>query len=172
MVPLDGIGVRNPSPDYKRKEKTNDLNANTKRSLDQQVGIHILRLFNAGFFDEFPSIKIILGHMGEMLPFQLDRIIDQADTTAGWPQRQRDLRTVWKTNIWITTSGMFSTTPFASLIRQIPVDRILYSVDWPYSNNTQGVAFMKELASSGLVTKEQFEGIAYKNALSLLSVRL
>lgn len=156
----------------KEKKKPMIFNANTKRLLDQQVGIHILRLFNAGFFDRFPSIKLILGHMGEMLPFQLDRVIDQADTTAGWPQRQRDLRTVWKTNIWITTSGMFSTTPFASLIRQMPVDRILYSVDWPYSNNTQGVAFLRELASSGLVTKEQFEGIAYKNALSLLSVRL
>ena len=110
--------------------------------------------------------------MGEMLTFQLDRVIDQADTTGGWPKRQRDLRTVWKTNIWITTSGMFSTTPFASLIRQMPVDRILYSVDWPYNNNTQGLAFLKEVRSSGLVTEEQFEGIAYKNAQSLLNVRV
>ena len=110
--------------------------------------------------------------MGEMLTFQLDRIIDQADTTAGWPKRQRDLRTVEKTNIWITTSGMFSTTPFASLTRQMPVDRILYSVDWPYSNNTQGLAFLKEVRNSGLVTEEQFEGIAYQNAQSLLIVRV
>lgn len=54
----------------------------------------------------------------------------------------------------------------------MPVDRILYSVDWPYSNNTQGLAFMKKLRSSGLVTKEQFDGIAYGNARSLFSVRV
>ena len=67
---------------------------------------------------------------------------------------------------------MFSLTPFTCLIRQMPIDHILYSVDWPYSNNTDGLAFMKEVRSSGLVTEEQFEGIAYKNAESLLHVRL
>ena len=54
----------------------------------------------------------------------------------------------------------------------MPIDHILYSVDWPYSNNTDGLAFMKEVRSSGLVTEEEFKGIAYKNAESLLHVRL
>ena len=117
-------------------------------------------------------MKLIIGHMGEMLTFQLDRVIDIGETKGGWPQRDRGLREVWKTNIWITTSGMFSLTPFTCLIRQMPVDHILYSVDWPYSNNTQGLAFMKEVRRSGLVTEEQFEGIAYKNAESLLQVQL
>ena len=110
--------------------------------------------------------------MGEMLTFQLDRVIDIGETKKGWPARQRDLRTVWNTNIWITTSGMFSLTPFACLVRQIPVDHILYSVDWPYSNNTDGLAFMKQLRSSGLVTEAQFEGIAYKNAEAVLNVQV
>lgn len=110
--------------------------------------------------------------MGEMLTFQLDRVISIGETKMGWPQRQRDLRTVWQSNIWITTSGMFTLAPFTCLIRQMPVDRILYSVDWPYSNNTEGLAFMKKLRSSGLVTQEQFAGIAYKNAQTLLQVRV
>ena len=67
---------------------------------------------------------------------------------------------------------MFSLTPFTCLLRQTPVDHILYSVDWPYSNNTEGLAFMQEVRSSGLVTEEQFEGIAYKNAEALLQVQL
>ena len=110
--------------------------------------------------------------MGEMLPFQLDRVIDIGITKKGWPARERDLRTVWTSNIWITTSGMFTLAPFACLLRQMPVDRILYSVDWPYSNNTNGLAFMKELRSSGLVTDQQFEGIAYKNAQTVLQVKV
>lgn len=138
---------------------------------DQEVGFHILRLFNSGFFDTFPNIKIIIGHMGEMLTFQLDRVIDIGEKK-GWPARQRDLRTVWNSNIWITTSGMFSLAPFTCLLRQIPVNRILYSVDWPFSNSTQGLDFMKQVRSSGLVTEEQFEGIAYKNAESLLQVHV
>lgn len=138
----------------------------------QEVGFHILRLFNSGFFDEFPRIKIIIGHMGEMLTFQLDRVIDVGETKRGWPSRQRDLRSVWNSNIWITTSGMFSLAPFACLLRQMPVDRILYSVDWPYSNNTQGLEFMEKVRRSGLVTEEQFQGIAYKNAQSVLQVQV
>ena len=67
---------------------------------------------------------------------------------------------------------MFSLTPFACLIRQMPVERILYSVDWPFSNNTQGLAFMRQLRQSGLVTEEQFEGVAYKNAQLLLQVQV
>ena len=67
---------------------------------------------------------------------------------------------------------MFSLAPFACLLRQSPIDHILYSVDWPFSNNTEGLAFMEKVRSSGLVTKEQFEGIAYKNAEALLQVRL
>ena len=138
----------------------------------EEVGLHILRLFNSGFFDTFPHIKLILGHMGEMLPYLLDRIIDFGERQKDWPARSRDIRTVWTENLWITTSGMFSLRPFACLVRQMPVERILYSVDWPFSNNTQGLAFMQELRSSGLVTEKELEGIAYKNAQSLLKVQL
>ena len=55
----------------------------TPMLLDQEAGFHILRLFNSGFFDTFPHIKLIIGHMGEMLTFQLDRVIDIAETQGG-----------------------------------------------------------------------------------------
>ena len=110
--------------------------------------------------------------MGEMLTFQLDPVIDIAETKAGWPRRQRGLREVWSTNIWVTTSGMFSLAPFTCLIQQMPVDHILYSVDWPYSDNTDGLAFTKKVRRSGLVTEEELEGIAYRNAQAVLQVRV
>lgn len=71
-------------------------------------------------------------------------------------------------------TGIFISNYFLvrNLIRQTPVERIMYSVDWPYSNKTQGLAFMQQLRQSGLVTEEQFEGIAYKNAQSLLKVQV
>jgi len=138
----------------------------------QEIGFHILRLFNSGFFDTFPNIKIVIGHMGEMLSFQLDREIAIGETQQKWPVRQRDLRTVWNNNLWITTSGMFSLAPFSCLLRQSPVNKIMYSIDWPFSNSSQGLAFMEEVRASGLVTEDEFEGIAYKNAEALLKVQI
>jgi predicted TIM-barrel fold metal-dependent hydrolase len=98
-------------------------------------GGHILRLFAAGFFDCFPKLKLILGHMGEMLPYQLDRIV--RITEHQWPiagvKPERGLKQCWDENIWVTTSGMFAVAPMATLLRQCKPDRILMSIDYPFA---------------------------------------
>ncbi|KAK5044554.1 hypothetical protein LTR84_010678 [Exophiala bonariae] len=136
--------------------------------------LHFIRLFAAGVFDKFPRLKIILGHMGEMIPFQLDRIIRV--TSHQWPmvgvKPERQLRQVWDENIWITTSGMFAIAPMATVLRQCKPDRILYSVDYPFTRNEWGLQFLKDLKDDGLVTDEVLEGIAYKNAEKLLGVKV
>ena len=132
-----------------------------------ETAIHFLRLFAAGLFDHYPKLKLVLGHLGEMTPYQLDRI--QGITDPQWPTT-RKLREVWDENIWITSSGMFSLTPMATAVRQCKPDRILYSVDFPFSENQDGLDFMTALKASGLVSDEVVEGIAYKNAESLLKV--
>ncbi|RTE71223.1 hypothetical protein BHE90_014369 [Fusarium euwallaceae] len=132
------------------------------------VAIHILRLFGSGIFDKYPGLKLIIGHMGETLPFMLDRIIPQ---TANWPgasERKKELRQVWDENIWVTTSGMFALGPMECLLRTTKIDRILYSVDYPLEDNADGLRFMTELRGSGLVSEEDFHKIAYKNAKNLL----
>ena len=135
--------------------------------------LHIIRLFAAGVFDKFPRLKIIIGHMGEMLPFQLDRIIRVSANQ--WPMAgvklERQLRQVWDENIWITTSGMFAVAPMATVIRQCKPDRILYSVDYPFTRNEWGLQFLKDLWDDGLVSDEMLEGIAYKNAEKLLGIK-
>jgi predicted TIM-barrel fold metal-dependent hydrolase len=65
-----------------------------------ETGLHILRLYASGLFDRYPKLKIIIGHMGEMLPFAFDRILP---LSKGWGPLQRNLKTVWDENIWITT---------------------------------------------------------------------
>ena len=107
--------------------------------------------------------------MGEMLPFQLDRI---APISANWAKRDRDLMTVWRENFWITTSGMFSQAPLACLLRMCAVDRILYSVDYPFSANEKGLKFVEELEGSELVSKEDLEKICHGNAERLLGVKV
>ena len=133
-----------------------------------ECGLHILRLFAAGLFDKYPKLKIIIGHDGEMLPFMLDRTLPLSKF---WGERQRDLRTVWEDNIWVTTSAMFSLAPFACLLRVSKVDKIMYSVDYPFVPNENGLAFVKELEKSGLVNEQELELICHGNAEKLLNVK-
>ncbi len=134
-----------------------------------ETGVHILRLFASGLFDEYPKLKVIIGHMGEMLPFMLDRIMRFAKKQ--WPERKQDLQTVWDQNVYITTAGMFSVPPMACLLRVSKIDHILYSVDYPFSSNEEGMDFMDELGKSGLCSKEELDKISFGNAEELLGVK-
>ena len=133
-----------------------------------ETGLHILRLFASGLFDKCPSLKIIIGHMGEMLPFQLQRI---CNLSVRWGDHKRKLKQLWDENIWITTSGVWSLDPLRCILGNTKIDRILFSVDYPFEKNENGLRWMEELEQSGLVTEEQLEMIAYKNSEKLLNVK-
>lgn len=132
------------------------------------VANHVLRLFASGLFDALPRLKIIIGHMGEMLPFMLERIY-QLSPRMG--TRTRDFKTVWDENIWITTSGDWSVNPMACILRNTRIEHVLYSVDYPFAKNEDGLKFMQDLEQSGLVGQREFEMIAHLNAEALLGVK-
>ncbi|KAJ5609095.1 metal-dependent hydrolase [Penicillium herquei] len=132
------------------------------------TALHILKLYASGLFDRFPTLKIIIGHMGEMLPFQLERVFG---VSARWG-RKRSFQEVWRENIWITTSGMFSLPPLACLLQTMSIDHVLYSVDYPFSSNEKGLEFFKEIEKSGLIGGEDLEKFAYRNAEQLLRVQV
>ena len=137
------------------------------------VGLHILKLYCANVFDRFPTLKIIIGHMGEMLPFVLDRCFDMDARWGGaWGTHERSLRQVWEENIWITTSGVWSLAPMKCLLENTKVERIMYSVDYPFERNEKGLEWFEQLERSGLLTEEQLEMIAHRNAERLLKVQI
>ena len=85
-------------------------------------GVQFLKLWLAGVFDRHPKLKMVLGHMGEMLPFMLSRSsfwLDPAKTTGA------SLRDTYRSNVWVTTSGFFSLDPFAALLRTTAKDKIM-----------------------------------------------
>ncbi|KAK5031027.1 hypothetical protein LTS07_004762 [Exophiala sideris] len=133
-----------------------------------EVGLHVLRLHAAGVFDRFPRLKIILGHFGEMIPFMLQRVIDQESIMG---RRNRPFEQVWNENIWITTSAAYSLDPMRCILANTKIERIMYSVDYPFTTNEQGLKFFQDLEKSGLVTEEHLELIAFKNAEKLLGVK-
>ena len=93
-----------------------------------------IRLVLSGVFDAYPEVKIILGHLGESLPFSLWRI-DHALSRQGNRDTSFSFRDYFCKHFWITTSGNFSNPALLCCVMEMGVDRILFSVDYPYVMN-------------------------------------
>jgi predicted TIM-barrel fold metal-dependent hydrolase len=131
-----------------------------------ETGLHALRLMISGLFDRLPHLKIILGHMGENLPYSIVR----ADTVlrgAGL-KLDRSPVEVFQKNFWITSSGYFSIPPVLCARRVIGTERILLSVDYPFSELSRGPAMLEGLRSE--LTDDEIEGFASRNAANLLGL--
>ena len=111
------------------------------------TAIHVLRLALSGAFDRHPGLKLVIGHMGEALPFMLDRIGETTATTAKTELR-RSLRDTIVDQVWITTSGFFTMVPFMAALMSFGVDRIMFSVDYPFASNARARAFLDALPIS------------------------
>jgi len=102
----------------------------------QETAVHALRLMACGLFDRHPKLQIILGHMGEGLPYSIWRV----DNRNAWTQAPRHypakkkLGEYFQENFHITTSGNFRTQTLIDAILEIGADRILFSTDWPFEN--------------------------------------
>ncbi|KAK7908964.1 hypothetical protein PG985_014842 [Apiospora marii] len=131
----------------------------------ERAGFGFLRLYLGGAFERHRDLQVILGHMGELVPYSLWR--SDLYLSRG---RNRTLTEVWASNVYVTTSGVFSLDPVATLVRNTDRGRVLYSVDYPFARNEDGAAFMAGLRDSGLVTQAEFDQVAYQNAARLLKI--
>ena len=127
---------------------------------------HFLRLVFAGVFDAYPRLKFILGHMGEGLPFWLNRFEDHTRFSMQARGLKRGPRQYLTENLVITCSGNFSTGAFLCAVMEMGIDNVLFSVDWPYESNRVGVEFLKHLPLSP-ADKEKF---AHGNAERVLKL--
>jgi 2,3-dihydroxybenzoate decarboxylase len=100
-----------------------------------ETGTHALRLISAGVFDRFPKLTVVLGHMGECLPFLADRINNRFVFEGPIARRQVKLRQppadYLKTNFYVTTSGMNFWAPLAATLAVLGRDRVIYAIDHP-----------------------------------------
>ena len=108
-----------------------------------ETALHVLRLVLAGTLDRHPRLKLIIGHMGEGLPAMLARC-DQV-SEAYVQHLSRPISRTILDQVWITTSGMFSQPPLLTALLTFGIDRILFSVDYPYASNEKGRAFLDAL---------------------------
>lgn len=96
-----------------------------------EAATQCVRLVISGVFDHCPSLKIIVGHLGEGIPFLLWRI----DESLSRSNRATPFKEIFRRNFYLTTSGNFSDTALAASIVEMGVDHILFSVDWPFISN-------------------------------------
>ncbi|KAI0900643.1 amidohydrolase 2 [Annulohypoxylon nitens] len=135
----------------------------------EDVGLHILKLYSAGLFDRFPKIKIIIGHMGELLPIMIDRTGNMLSKYRK-SKNGRSFFDVWDQNIWVTSSGIFSVRILEMLLMVTKKDRVLYSIDTPFSKNDQGLDYLRELAEKSSLSKEDLDNFAFGNAKKLFNL--
>ena len=125
-----------------------------------------LRLDLSGVFEKHPHLKIILGHMGEGLPFLLWRINHSFGKSIRNEDEEVNFRDIFCKHFYITTSGNFSNPALLCSIMEMGVDRILFSVDWPYVDNTPGAEWINTIP----LGKEDLEKILNGNARRLLKM--
>ena len=111
-----------------------------------EAGLHVLRMIATGVFDRHPGLRMIIGHCGEMVPFMLDRIDAMLDPARlDPPGLALKPSEYFLRNIWVTTSGMFSLPPVLCTVQVLGVDRVLFSVDYPFGGNAAGRALLDAL---------------------------
>ena len=129
-----------------------------------ETAVHVLRLVLAGTLERYPRLQLIIGHMGEMLPVMMARC-DQilAPTITQLP---RTVSQTLRDQVYITTSGIFTRPPLDAALATLGIDRILFSIDYPFAPNVAGKKFLDGLQ----MAPADVEKLAYGNADRVLKL--
>jgi 2,3-dihydroxybenzoate decarboxylase len=133
-----------------------------------ETSIHALRIMASGLFDEMPNLKMIIGHMGERIPFDIWRIDHRIKKAPLGIPAKKPLRHYLQNNFYITTSGNFSDAPLQCAITEIGIDRMLFSVDYPFENTIDGTGWF----DNANLSEEDRLQIGRTNAIELFNLDL
>lgn len=127
---------RNPLPSMAQIYEGHPWLLGPTWAFGQETAVHALRLMGSGLFDKYPKLKIVLGHMGEGLPYSMWRIDNRNAWTKQKPKypAKKKIAEYFQAHFWLTTSGNFRTQTLIDAILEIGSDRILFSTDWPFEN--------------------------------------
>ena len=158
-------------PEPVRKAYYSGLDEGSTRVLESaawgwhsEVAIHVLRMVLAGTLDKHPKLKLIIGHMGEMLPVMMARIDEVSALDIG--HLRRPITRQILDQVWITTSGIFSQPPFIAALQTFGIDRIMFSVDYPFAPDAKGRQFLDQVA----LAPADMEKLTHGNADALLKL--
>lgn len=127
---------RNPLPSWARSYEGHPWLMGPTWGFAAETAVHALRLIGSGLFDQYPRLTIILGHLGEGLPYYLWRI----DNRNNWMKAphtyaaRKRVADYFRANFCLTTSGHYSTPALLDAIAEIGVDRVMFSADYPFED--------------------------------------
>ncbi|HAO6187341.1 TPA: amidohydrolase [Listeria monocytogenes] len=125
------------------------------------VGIQVVRMILSGIFDKLPNLKIITGHLGEMVPMFLNRM----DNTLGhWTTLERKISDYYRTNVYVTPSGLLYQNEWKFLLNELDENHLIYALDYPFVKPENAGTFLDTLD----LTDEVKAKIAHENAEKLL----
>ena len=130
-----------------------------------ETAIHLLRLVLAGTLDKHPRLKLIIGHMGEMLPMMMARLDEVFVHDIA--HLKRPISQTIRDQVWLTTSGIFDAPPFITALLTFGIDRIMFSVDYPFAEDALGRQFLQRISLS----PADMEKLAHGNADALLKLK-
>lgn len=130
------------------------------------TGTHFLRLVFSGLFDAYPGLKIILGHLGEGLPFAMHRLNDHTYQSARQRGLTKEPLQYFRDNLVVTTSGNWHMPAFLCTLLTLGADNILFAIDWPFEPNSVGMDFLRNMP----ISDSDREKIAHLNAERLLKI--
>ena len=124
---------RDPMPHNARLLENHPWLGGAAWAFTVEIATHVIRLMTGGLFDDYPGLKMLLGHLGEGLPF----LVWRSDNMLGKSRRirmpaKRKLADYLNENVWVTTSGQFHSPPLICTMLQMGADRILFSTDYPF----------------------------------------
>jgi len=128
-----------------------------------ETGVHVLRMILGGVFDRHPKLQVIIGHMGEAIPFMMSRLDNMTTSMTGL---ERPVSAYLRENVHYTFAGFNYTPTFLDLFLEVGVDRTMFSADYPYGSMAQAREFLEHLP----VSAADRERIAHGNAERLLAL--
>ena len=127
-----------------------------------ETAVHVLRLILSGAFDRYPNLQLVIGHLGETLPFMLPRL--NVTLPRQITKLERSIGDYLRQNVYYTISGFNFTASFLDLLFQVGVDRIMFSADYPWGSMDEARIFLEQLP----ISPTDKERIAHSNAENLL----
>jgi predicted TIM-barrel fold metal-dependent hydrolase len=127
-----------------------------------EVGLCAMRLILSGVFDEHPGLKIILGHLGEALPFMLKRMDGPSKKKPSAILAKKPSE-YFRNNFFVTTSGNCYKPAFMCTYEALGIDRIIFATDYPYEDSAECLEFIGQLP----ISEGEKEKIYYLNAEEL-----
>lgn len=133
----------------------------------QEVLTQCIRMIAYGVFDRFPRLKIIIGHMGEGLPFYYERIAnDMGEPTEN--SLEKPFEQYFQDNFWFTTSAFFQDDLLHLLLKYISVDRVMFATDYPFASIKEGTDWFRAVD----LPRADKEKIAFRNAETLFGIKV